>query len=137
MKTLKTLIRLYKFKLDEKQQALKLIRDEIMRLHHFIESLNERLEMEIKKTNEDPALAFAFPAFAKQIDTQKKKALADIQALEIKEEKKKEELRQAFQELKKFEIIKEAKEKTMKEEADKREQDILDEIAIQKHDTES
>lgn len=135
MKTIKTLIKLHKFKLDKKQQELKVIRDDIVQLHNFIDSLEERLVSEIKKIKEDPEFSFAFPNFVKQINTQKNKAFEDIKELEKKELKKQKELQKAFQEVKKFEIIKEIKEKEIKEKEEKREQENLDEIAIQKHNS--
>ena len=133
MRLLNNLIRLHKWRLDEKRQTL-------ADLERLGDDLQTRLQTLKLEADQERALAarsddvrFAYPAYAAA--TGDKRATLSASLVEITEriEAAQDEVTTAFRELKRLEISLETHERRQRAVAERREQIRLDEIAIEGH----
>ena len=129
MKSRETLIRLKKFQVDEKRRKVMQIETMIAEF----DRMGTDLEREIKTEQEragihDPA-HFAYPTYARAALQRRDNLLQSAQDLEGQREDARAELEEAFEDLKKFEILDDRE--TIKEKAMEavREQAELDRVA--------
>ena len=130
MNELKTLIRLHKWKLDEKRRALA-----------ELEALAERLAEE-KRRLEDEVLAeqaaarasedagFAYAAYAKVVIERRRRLEESIAQVARQIETAREEMADAFQEVKRYELAQEGRDRRDRERLRRREGAMLDEVAV-------
>lgn len=127
---LKTLIRVHKFELDERQRKL----GNLLRFEQSLENrkilLAERFGQEEAAANESPAAALTFGAYVDwHVDENRRvdRALADVrqEILDMREE-----IRAAYQELKTLEITQENRDKREAAEEERKNNNVLDEIGL-------
>ena len=127
---LKTLIRVHKFELDERQRKL----GNLLRFEQSLENrkilLAERFRQEEAAANESPAAALTFGAYVDwHVDENRRvdRALADVrqEILDMREE-----IRAAYQELKTLEITQENRDKREAAEEERKNNAVLDEIGL-------
>ena len=127
---LKTLIRVHKFELDERQRKL----GNLLRFEQSLENrkilLAERFKQEEAAANENPVAALTFGAYVDwHIDENRRvdRALEDTrqEILDMREE-----IRAAYQELKTLEITQENRDRREEEEEERKNSAVLDEIGL-------
>lgn len=130
MKSLKTLIRIRKWELDEKRRALKIIQDKEAEIELKQAILEAELEAERTANIEEAAASFNFAAYANAAAKQQKNLTQKLKALEPKLAAAMEEIRTAFEELKKIEKTEENRKALEAEEQAKKEAEQMNEIAL-------
>ena len=127
---LKTLIRVHKFELYDRQRKL----GNLLRFEQSLENrkilLAERFRQEEAAANESPAAALTFGAYVDwHVDENRRvdRALADVrqEILDMREE-----IRAAYQELKTLEITQENRDKREAAEEERKNNAVLDEIGL-------
>src|SRR5436853_149612 len=130
MKSRETLIRLKKFQVDEKRRKVAQIEGMIAEF----ERMGGDLEREIRSEQEragihDPA-HFAYPTYAKAAMTRRENLKRSADELKIQLEDAKGALGEAFEEMKKVELLDERDQMREREEEEAREQAELDAIGL-------
>src|SRR5215831_1740727 len=133
MKSRETLIRLKKFQVDEKRRKVAQIEAMIAEF----DRIAAELEREIKQDRagiHDPA-HFAYPTYAKAATSRRENLKHSTDELRIQLEDAKAALGEAFEELKKVEMLDERDQQREKAEENAREQTELDRIAALRFNT--
>lgn len=131
MKTLNTLIRLHKRKLDELRRNMAALEGQKEQLHQSIKSLQNELEKEMKLAGLQAEMANFFGEFAKRIRGRQDMLHGEIKNIDVKIAELNKEIFAEFTELKKYEIARENLKQKMAEEEKRKETLMLDEIAAQ------
>ncbi|MBR7158788.1 MAG: flagellar FliJ family protein [Alphaproteobacteria bacterium] len=128
-KTIPSLIRVHKWEVDEKRQALARLQDAQDKLIEARKKQDKELETEKKAALQNPEQSMTFGAYVERYLQKKdelEKMIADLQN-EINAAR--DDLADAFRELKVYEVLQEQHEQAEKLENDRKEQKYLDEIA--------
>ena len=133
MKSRETLIRLKKFQVDEKRRKVAQIEGMIAEF----ERMGTDLEREIKAEQEragihDPG-HFAYPTYAKAANSRRENLKRSADELRIQLEDAKGALGEAFEEMKKVELLDERDQMREREEEAAREQAELDAIGLMRN----
>ena len=131
---IKSLIRLHEWNVDEKRRKL----GELLRLQGELEdqvkSLDAELEREKEAAAADPTGAgLTFPAYAEQARQRRENLEDSIRQMEVVIGYARDELSDAYQELKKYETVDKNRQRRYELEQSRREQIMLDEIALNQH----
>ena len=129
MKGIDTLIKLHKRELDELRRRIGVFENQKQQLVNLSHKLAEELKKEIEEAGKRPEMGQFFGGFAKRIKTRQENIATEIAALDKKIDALTDEAREAFGELKKFELAKANAEKRAAKEAMRKETIALDEIA--------
>src|ERR1700739_1025580 len=130
MKSRETLIRLKKFQVDEKRRKGAKIEAMIAEFHRMAADLEREIKVEQDRAGiHDPA-HFAYPTYAKAAITRRENLKRSAAALRIQPEDAKLALAEAFDELKKVELLDERDQMREREAASAAEQAALDGIAL-------
>ena len=128
--SLKTLIRLHRFLLDEKRKELgRHLRFEAALIKRK-ELLRTRYLEEEAVANTNPVAAVTFGQFVDWYISEQKTADSALQAVRVQIEKARDEIMEAFQTLKTYEITQDNREKREKAELERKMGLILDEIGL-------
>lgn len=133
MANLKPLIRLRKYRVEEKQKALA----ELFRQTELLESrkrvLFADMEREEKMAEESQSIdaMYSFVAYAARVHTEIVKLNGLLKLMEPRILKAQDEMREAFSEQKKAELIQEQREEEEKREIARKENTNLDEIGVE------
>lgn len=129
MGDLKTLIRLHRWRLDEKRRAL-------ADLHALVECLREQamvLEEDIKAEQETvrsaPEIAFSYANFAVAALNRRRTLAASIAQVEQQIVTATDEMHAVFQEVKRYELAQEERDRRTAERQRRRDTAMLDEVA--------
>lgn len=129
-KKLKTLIRLNKWTVDERRRELGVLLAREDQLRGQLAALEQELLHEQKTAAEDPTLAgFGYGAYAQRYLHKKAQLLSLLAAVAKEIEAAQERLAEAYRELKTVEEVEKNRAKRELEEANRKEQRMLDEIA--------
>jgi flagellar export protein FliJ len=133
-KGLKTLIRLHKFNVDEKRRVLGALQAREEQILAAIEHNEQTMLAEQKVASDDAAgVGFAYASFH-QGYLQRRAALhGQLNAIREQIQAAREELAEAFNTLKTYEITQANRERREQEELDRKEQAFLDEIGLNMH----
>jgi flagellar export protein FliJ len=127
---LHTLIRLHKWRLDEKRRALA----ELQALADKLAQDTARLEREIVAEQEiartSPEAAFGYGNFAKQSIERRRRLAQSVAQVEHQIAEATEEMAEAFQELKRYELAQEGRDRRDEAKRKVRENAALDEVAL-------
>ncbi|GEO42910.1 flagellar export protein FliJ [Skermanella aerolata] len=127
---LHTLIRLHKWRLDEKRRALA----ELQALADKLAQDTARLEREILAEQEiarsSPEASFGYGNFAKQAIERRKRLAQSVAQVEHQIAEATEEMAEAFQELKRYELAQEGRDRREDAKRKTRENAALDEVAL-------
>ena len=133
-KGIKTLIRLSKFNVDEKRRALTALQAREDQLLDDIAKGEERLKEEQRIASADATgIGYLYGAYHRawmQTREDQERALAAVRA---QIELARDELAEAYRELKTYEVTQANREKAEREEADRKEQIFLDEVGMNMH----
>lgn len=133
MKNRESLIRLHRFQVDEKRRhvaELEAMVDEFRRKETELES---QVQAEQEKAGISDVGHFAYPMFAKSVISRRQNILDSIAEIERKLETAREELAESYRELKRFEVLEDSRQRRARKEADRAEQQELDEVGLSMH----
>ncbi|HET9717189.1 MAG TPA: flagellar export protein FliJ [Pseudolabrys sp.] len=129
MKSRETLIRLKKFQVDEKRRKVAQIEAMIAEFDRIAAELEREIKIEQDRAGiHDPA-HFAYPTYAKAATARRENLRHSTDELRVQLEDAKSALGEAFEELKKVEMLDQRDQQREKSEENAREQAELDRIA--------
>ncbi len=133
-KGLKTLIRLSKWTVDEKQRILVALQGREDEIISWIEQLDVQLKEEQRIASEDATgVGFTYGNFANAWLNRREQLLSMLEMIRAEIIRAREDLALAFNELKTYEITQRERERRDQAERDKKEQNFLDEIGLNIH----
>jgi flagellar protein FliJ len=133
MKGLAALIRLHSWELDAKRRELADIEREEDEIHGRVRQLEAHVAHEQAFARESESGMYVFAGFMRGVEEQRKAFQQQIVEVQRRIEAKREEVAEAYQELKRYEITQAELLKREKLEADRRLQGELDEISLNQH----
>jgi len=128
MKSRETLIRLKKFAVDEKRRKVAQIESMIADFDRMAGDLEREIKTEQDRANIHDPSHFAYPTYAKAAATRRENLKRSTDELRIQLEDAKSALAEAFEELKKVEMLDQRDQARELAEANSREQAELDAI---------
>lgn len=131
MKSLVTLIRVKQRELDALRRQQEVLLKQREDLHTILDGLANQLVRELKTAEKMPEMAHFFGDFAATIKKRQELMHVHLRKVEHELDKLAERLREAFSEMKKYELALAAYEKRRAEELRQRETRAMDEIAVQ------
>jgi len=135
MKSRETLIRLKKFQVDEKRRKVAQIEAMIADFDRMAGDLDREIKLEQDRAGiHDPA-HFAYPTYAKAAIGRRENLKRSADELKVQLDDAKAMLGEAFEELKKVEMLDERDQAREKAEANAREQSELERIAAMRFST--
>jgi flagellar FliJ protein len=133
MKGVKTLIKLAKRTLDDLRRKMASLESQKTKLQQTSAKLQKELEDEIKLASKQPEMGSFFGGFAKRIQKRQEDIAAEIKKIDQQMVTLREQIADAYGELKKYEIAEENALKREQEEEKRKDTIQLDEIASQQH----
>jgi flagellar FliJ protein len=130
MKSRKSLIQLRRFEVDERRQTVADIEAMMGELQQMVIDLERQIEVEQEKAGVSDVNHFAYPTFAKAAIARRDNLKNSCAELEVKLEEARDQLAEAFEELKKVELIEERDAERVRVHEAAKEQAELDEIGI-------
>jgi flagellar protein FliJ len=130
MKSRETLIRLRRFKVDEKRRRVTQIETMVAEFERMAGDLDREIATEEQKANISDPAHFAYPTYAKAAATRRDNLRRSAQDLQGQLDDAQAELGEAFEELKKVEIL-EDRERSAERALDKtRDQAAMNQIGL-------
>jgi|SRR5690348_18357848 flagellar export protein FliJ len=130
MKSRDTLIRLKKFQVDERRRKVAQIESMIAEFERMASDLDREIKSEQERAGiHDPA-HFAYPTYAKAAMTRKENLKQSADELKVQLDEAKAALGEAFEELKKVELLDERDQARERADENAREQNELDTIGM-------
>jgi flagellar FliJ protein len=127
---LDTLIRLHRWQLDEKRRALA----DLQALADRLEEEKARLEAEVAREQEtargSAEVAFSYAGFAQVAIERRRRLEESIAQIRRQIVSATDEVAQAFQELKRYELAQEGRDRLERQRRRRREGALLDEVAV-------
>lgn len=133
MKSRDSLLRLNRFQVDEKRRQVAQIEAMMADFHRMADELDQQIVAEQERVGITDVTHFAYPTFAKAAMQRRDNLRASADELMSQLEAAREELTEAIEELKKFEQIEQRDTARERAEADRSEQETLDELAVRRH----
>ena len=130
MKALATLIRLHGHQLDGKRQALAAAEERLAKAQADLVHLDEEMATELQQARDVYESTYTYGAYLAEARLRRAVIEACIKMLQDEARKAHDEVAEAFAELKKYEITQENRDRQAQEEANRREQDSLDEMGL-------
>ena len=133
-KGLKTLIRLSEWTVDEKRRELGVKLDALATLEDALDALGKELLREQALAASSPQEAgLYYGNYADQVITRREQLHDEIADMEKQVSKARDELNEAYRDLKKYEVAEETRIERETRERDRKDQILLDDLAIQNH----
>ena len=132
MKSRETLIRLKRFQVDEKRRKVAQIETMIAEFERMNAELEREISAEQAKAGISDPGHFAYPTYAKAAISRRDNLARSIGDLKVQLEDARGDLAEAFEELKKVEILEERDQQRERSEQAAREQAELDRIGAQR-----
>jgi flagellar export protein FliJ len=129
MKSRDTLIRLKRFHVDEKRRRVSQIEMMIAEFNRMANELDREIENEERRAGISDTAHFAYPTYAKAARTRRDNLLHSASELNEQLEEAKAQLNEAFEELKKVEILEDREKAAERAEMALRDQMETDRIA--------
>lgn len=133
MKGLPNLIRLHRWRLDEKRRNLAELERLAAELRDQGVRIEENMRSEQKVAVNSPEAGFAYGNYAKAVIARRATLAASLAEVQLKISETADDVTQSFQELKRFEIAQEHREKAARERAARLEQFAFDELGARRH----
>ncbi|WP_448206593.1 flagellar FliJ family protein [Azospirillum sp. sgz302134] len=130
MSSLKTIIRLQKWKLDEKRRALAELQSLADRLKAEMDRLKEEIAAEQEAARSNPEQSYTFSNYIRAAMERGKRLTQSMGQVEAQIMVATDEMAEAFQELKRYELAEEERLKREKEKLKRKEANMLDETAL-------
>jgi flagellar FliJ protein len=133
-KNLNTLIRLHKYRVDEKRRSLGELLGEVATLETRSKNLEHEIITEQQTASAAPdSVGMFYGAYAKEVVNKRNEILTQISDFEAQITATQEEMRSEYQDLKIFEISQERRDQITALETTKMEQATLDELGLETH----
>ncbi len=129
MKGLATLIRFKKWNLDEKRRALAELERLERNLRTELSDLADELQSEQVAAQSSLESGFAYADFARSVRLRRDRIDESLASIEKQAEAARDEVAEAFEELKRYELTQAGRERDARAQAERREQQTLDEVA--------
>jgi flagellar export protein FliJ len=129
MKSRESLIRLKRFQADDKRRQVTQIETMISEFERMARDLDDQINAEQERTGIKDVGHFAYPTFAKAAMQRRDNLLVSANELRGKLSGAQEQLAEAVEELKKFELLVERDQDRERSAAEIAEQEALDEVA--------
>ena len=107
MKSRETIIRLRRFEVDEKRQKVTDLETMIADFQQMAQDLERQIQVEQERAGVSDVNHFAYPTFAKAAIQRRDNLVASVDDLQAKLDRAREDLADAYEELKKVELIEE------------------------------
>ncbi len=133
MTALGSLVRVHTWALNEKRQTLAGLEELANKMRADLEDLEADIKNEQRATAGSIEGTIAFPAFVAAALERRKKLRESIANIGLAIESAREEVREEFQEVKKYELARDNVARRKREEVAKREQRELDELGVDMH----
>jgi flagellar FliJ protein len=133
MTALGSLVRVHTWALNEKRQKLAGLEELADKMRDDLERLEADLKNEQRAAAGSIEATVAFPAFVAAALERRKKLRETMASLELAMDAARAEVREEFQEVKKYELARDNHERREREQFDKREQRELDELGMNIH----
>ena len=133
MTAMGSLVRVHSWALNEKRQNLAGLEELADKMHQDLEHLEAELNDEQRAADGSMEGTIAFPAFVAAALERRKKLRESIADLGLAIDAARAEVREAFQEVKKYELAQEIHERREREKVARREQRELDELGANMH----
>lgn len=133
MKSRETLIRLKKFQVDERRRKVAQIEGMIAEFDRMAVDLEREIKTEQERAGIHDPGHYAYPTYAKAAATRRDNLKRSADELRVQLEEAKAELGEAFDEMKKVELLDERDQIREREEAAVREQADLDAIGLMRN----
>ena len=130
MRSRESLIRLNRFQVDEKRRKVAEIETMMADFVRKEVELNQQIEAEQQRSGITDVNHYAYPTFAKAALGRKENLSASIEGLKLQLEDAKNDLAEAYAELKKYELLHEKERDRQAKEVSDKEQAELDEVAL-------
>lgn len=130
MKGIDSIIRLHEWQLDEKRRKVADLERLAQRLHSQMSDLETEIRVEQKIASEDPLLGGAYGNYACAVMRRREKLLKSLGRIEFEMTRAQEEVAAAFQEFKKFDLIRNRNRERAAAEAKRVQQIELDEAGL-------
>jgi flagellar protein FliJ len=130
MKSRETLIRLKKFQVDEKRRRVAQIEGMIADFQRMTNELDREIQSEQERAGINDPSHFAYPTYAKAAMQRRENLQRSADELRIQLEDAKSHLGEAFEELKKVELLDERDQARERAEENAREQSEMDSIGL-------
>ena len=130
MKGLEGLIRLHKWRLDEKRQVLAELERLAARLRQELLDLEREVAEEQKVAAASPEAMAGYGPYATAVIARRAKLTQSLTEVEQRMRGALDEVTQAFRELKKYEMVKARRDKTAQEQEKRQQQAVLDELGL-------
>jgi len=130
---LNSLVRVHSWALDEKRQKLAELDRLADKLRDDLVALEQEMSREQTAASGSIEGSIAFPAFVAAALERRKRLRQSIGNIELACEAAREEVNQAFQEMKKFELARDNQTAQDQEESARREQTAMDEMGVDMH----
>ncbi len=130
MKSLKPLLRLNRWKVDEKSRVLGVLLEEAQRIQKLNDDLTRSLESEKEIAAMTPEGAAAFANYVQGVIRRRQQLQGELERLERKIGEARDELRAAMGEAKKIEVAEDSRNARIVAEVKARETQILDDVAL-------
>ncbi|MGO1117886.1 hypothetical protein ACTL6U_04245 [Rhodovibrionaceae bacterium A322] len=131
--SLPNLMRLNRWKLDEKRRLLGEMEKMAQRIEQDIQNLDATIEREKEIATTSPQLAQGFTAFYEASMQRRGNLETSLQQMQQKIELARDEVAQSFRELKKYELAHANMEKKKKDKIARKEQAFLDDLGLELH----
>ena len=128
--SLKTIIRLQKLQLDEKRRVLAELHTLADRLRNEIEKVKQEIAHEQETVRDDFSVSFTYSNFAQAALERGRKLGESLGQVEAQINIATDEMAEAFQELKRFELAEEERLKRERDKQKRKEAAMLDETAL-------
>ncbi len=133
MRSKESLIRLHRFQVDEKRRHVTEIETMIADFSRKQAELEQQITAEQERSGISDVTHFAYPTFAKAARERCENLAKSIAELEEQLSAAKDELSEAYAELKKFELLQEKENVRVKSELAARDQAEMDDIGLAMH----
>jgi flagellar export protein FliJ len=133
MSALHNLVRISRWHLDAKRQALGELERLEERLQADLARLDAELERERAVAEQSELTRRAFPAYARQQKARRQALQRRVAQVHAEVEAAREELREAFREAKKYELARDAEQARARQARDRAENAAMDEVGLQLH----
>lgn len=132
MKSRETLIRLKRFQLDEKRRKVAQIEMMMADFDRMAAELEHEIASEEQKAGITDAAHFAYPTYAKAAAQRRDNLRRSADDLKVQLDEAQAELAEAFEDLKKVEVLDDRERGVERSAANAREQAALDAVALQR-----
>ena len=133
MKTLKTLIKINQSNLDKKRTELLQIEEQYQELTSYYNNMEDDLNSEMKIAQSDPSIAMSFNGYRDSIRSKQETITKILAQLQSEKDILIDQISAIYRDVKKYETILDKKILEAKEKEKIKENQMLDEIALNKY----